>query len=124
MLAKQISAFKTGFPPAALTKAATIPNGGIISFSQADIKKYVRFYYDISVLYDITKFVPASGAATRMFKSLFAYRDELQAATEYPAPAGEVKEFFAHLKSFRSIANFKNICPPQNRQKQQVILKY
>jgi hypothetical protein len=100
MLAKQLSAFKTGFPPAALVKAATVLNGGIISFSQADVKKYARFYDDISTLYDIIKFVPASGAATRMFKSLFAYCDELRVAIEQPAPTGEAKEFFEHLKEF------------------------
>jgi hypothetical protein len=111
MLAKQISAFKTGFPPAALTKAATIPNGGIISFSQADIKKYVRFYDGISVLYDITKFVPASGAATRMFKSLFAYRGELRTTTEYFAPTGEAKEFFEHLKEFPFYSELQKYLP-------------
>jgi hypothetical protein len=98
-LAAQLSAFKTGFPPATLVNAATIENGGITSFSKADVQEYARFYDESATLYDIMKFVPASGAATRMFKALFAYYDCLKAQPN-TQPTGEAKEFFQHIKEF------------------------
>ncbi|MDR2556410.1 MAG: DUF4301 family protein [Bacteroidales bacterium] len=110
VLAAQMAAFKTGFPPAALVKAATVENGGITPFSAADVEKYARFYDESSALYDIMKFVPASGAATRMFKSLFAYYDELKIKPD-THPTGEAKEFFEHIKEFAFYGELRKHLP-------------
>ncbi|MDR1739361.1 MAG: DUF4301 family protein [Bacteroidales bacterium] len=114
-LSAQLKAFKTGFPYISLQEAATVGNGKIISFSQKEIDRYVDFYDEMSSICDIQKFVPASGAATRMFKSLFAYYDELKAGCSKRSkagnnecnktgssakPTGEAAEFFKHIKDF------------------------
>lgn len=73
----QIELFKTGLPLINLQSAATIENGinGIKQLSEKE-RDYFLDYFDakrnaISIL----KFVPASGAATRMFKTLFNFLD-------------------------------------------------
>jgi hypothetical protein len=52
-----------------LLKAATIDDG-IIRFDETEEKKYLKKFNDEEAKYNFVKFVPASGAATRMFKSL------------------------------------------------------
>jgi hypothetical protein len=52
------------------------------------------------------KFVPASGAASRMFKPLVAYLDQLEKGTgETAAPASEAGRFFAELPRFAFFAD-------------------
>lgn len=98
-LSTQLKSFKSGFPSIILKEAATVNNGKIISFSPKEIDRYIGFYDEMSCFYDIQKFVPASGAATRMFKSLFTYYDELKAGSG-AKPTGEAAEFFKHIKDF------------------------
>lgn len=70
----QIEIFKSGLPFVNLHSAATI-NNGILKFSENQKHHYIDYFdskrNDISIL----KFVPASGAATRMFKTLFNFLD-------------------------------------------------
>ena len=70
---RQISNYKTGFPAVILDSPATIENNGIIRFSKEEEDFYIKYYEDNSVGKNILKFVPASGAATRMFKDLYAF---------------------------------------------------
>ena len=71
----QVALFETGMPFANLTAAATIGNG-IVRCSESDKKHYINFYDAQRDKVSIAKFVPASGAATRMFKSLFRFIEE------------------------------------------------
>jgi len=68
----QIETFKEGIPFVALEKAAVVGDG-IHKFSKKEeenlIEYYTSFYKDLNIL----KFVPASGAASRMFKALFTF---------------------------------------------------
>lgn len=66
---QQMTDFQNGFPPIQITSAAVIGDG-IMTLSS---KTYADFYDSVSSNYKIVKFVPASGAATRMFKDLFEY---------------------------------------------------
>ena len=66
---QQISNFKTGFPSADILSAATINNGVLPMLNES----YAEYYLTNCDKYKIVKFVPASGAATRMFKDLFEY---------------------------------------------------
>jgi len=69
----QLSYFEKGFPYAKLIKPATIQDG-ISALNDEDCDKYIQIYKDeIQKGLDVAKFVPASGAATRMFKSLFEF---------------------------------------------------
>ncbi len=52
-----------------LLKAATIDDG-IIKFDESQENKYIKIFSDNESKYEFVKFVPASGAATRMFKSI------------------------------------------------------
>ncbi len=66
---KQIDTFKSGFPFTNIISPATINNGVLPMLD----KKYAEHYLANCDKFKIVKFVPASGAATRMFKDLFEY---------------------------------------------------
>ena len=72
---KQLENFKKGFPFIKLQRPA-VPGDGILVFNKEQTEKYIHIYEKESVHEDILKFVPASGAATRMFKDLFAFVEE------------------------------------------------
>ncbi|MFN3783322.1 MAG: DUF4301 family protein [Spirosomataceae bacterium] len=72
---EQITYFKKGFPFMQLEAAATVGHG-IIRLSADDLRTYIDRYAQLSKNAVILKFVPASGAASRMFKSLFAAKEE------------------------------------------------
>ena len=68
----QITLFKSGIPFTNIVEAATIENG-ITALDETLIEDSISYFEakknDVSLL----KFVPASGAATRMFKFLFQF---------------------------------------------------
>ena len=66
---RQLRDFETGFPYSDIESAATI-NHGIRPMLD---NNWVEHYTRNQDKYNIVKFVPASGAATRMFKDLFEY---------------------------------------------------
>ena len=69
----QIENFRNGFPKTKLLAAATVENGGIVRLNDRDINRYCKSYEQLSKDKRLLKFVPASGAATRMFKDLYAF---------------------------------------------------
>ncbi|HPE55762.1 MAG TPA: DUF4301 family protein [Bacteroidales bacterium] len=72
---KQIANFKKGFPYANLVKPAT-KNDGILLLSEDKINRLVSYFDDHKAHLNLLKFVPASGAASRMFKNLFTFLEE------------------------------------------------
>lgn len=71
----QLELFETGVPYVNLYSAATL-NNGIVKCSE-DVKTHYINYFDAKRNgFSLAKFVPASGAATRMFKTLFRFIDE------------------------------------------------
>ncbi|MCK9270165.1 MAG: DUF4301 family protein [Bacteroidales bacterium] len=78
---QQIENFKKGFPTAQLTAAAT-PGDGIRVFDEKDIKQLAGYYDLHSSEHRLLKFVPASGAATRMFKHLFEFAEKYSGSDE------------------------------------------
>ena len=72
----QLENFKTGFPFLTIEAAAT-PTKGIKVLSAEDQAKYISVAENYKG--NVCKFVPASGAATRMFKDLFEASDALKA---------------------------------------------
>ena len=105
ILDAQIAQFKQGIPPIQLYKAAVIDDG-IIPLSKEEAAKYAAIYQKRKRGNTILKFVPASGAATRMFKALFAFRDDFEPDREsfiaYVNRTGnkDVKTFFEGLERF------------------------
>ena len=66
---EQIRNFEKGFPFIRLEAPATLGKG-IVSLSEQELDQYVGLYESQGRNLDILKFVPASGAASRMFKDL------------------------------------------------------
>lgn len=71
-ISQQVGYFENGFPWMALGKSATVGDG-IIRFSEVELTDYVSLFEQERAALSILKMVPASGAATRMFKSLFEH---------------------------------------------------
>ena len=71
---RQIQHFVNGFPYLTAIRAATIGDG-VLRVDEDQLTTYTRRFDDVAGDYSLMKFVPASGAATRMFKSLFAAMD-------------------------------------------------
>ncbi len=102
---QQIKNFKAGFPYIELFAPATVASG-IMSFSDVDIEK-LQIFYDKNVGdYEVLKFVPASGAASRMFKQLYEFREKYtkneQGAALFESDKGfnSVHKFFTSIKKF------------------------
>lgn len=91
---KQISYFVEGFPFLKL-EAPAVAGKGLIELDEETITSLVSDFDQVIAESDLTllKFVPASGAATRMFKSLFAFLEEGKTDKS-------VEEFFNRLKDF------------------------
>ena len=69
---KQLQFFRQGVPFTNLVEAATIGNG-ILKYSKKEQEQFVAFFEKERGNKSLLKFVPASGAATRMFKFLFEF---------------------------------------------------
>lgn len=69
---EQIENFKKGFPFVKLSSPAT-PDHGIIKMNDDVAEAYITRYEKESKQKKLVKFVPASGAASRMFKAMFAF---------------------------------------------------
>lgn len=71
----QLENFRKGFPFVDLDCAATVGNG-ITTFSEDKLQQYVQKYEERLPDLSVLKFVPASGAASRMFKDLVGYEKQ------------------------------------------------
>ncbi|NNE31512.1 MAG: DUF4301 family protein, partial [Winogradskyella sp.] len=71
----QLQLFKTGIPFTSIVEAATLSNG-IITLDNNLIEEASTYFDTHKNKKTILKFVPASGAATRMFKFLFQFLKE------------------------------------------------
>ncbi|MEP1034048.1 DUF4301 family protein [Ekhidna sp.] len=69
----QLKRFKKGFPSIELSAPATVEKG-IKKLFQEEMDFYIKKYEKAKI--DVLKFVPASGAATRMFKNLFSFLEK------------------------------------------------
>lgn len=98
---QQLKYFTEGFPYLKLEKAATVGDGIIrISESEADerVSTYDRLVEESQLT--LLKFVPASGAASRMFKSLFAFLD-------FDQSDQAVEDFFSQIEKFAFYESLK-----------------
>lgn len=80
-ITSQIELFKSGLPFIDLQSAATI-NNGILKLSNEERKTSIDLFDAERNNYSIIKFVPASGAATRMFKSFFSFIEDYNPEVE------------------------------------------
>lgn len=105
VIISQIETFKRGIAFLNLKKAATI-DSGIENHSASQIDEYASYYNSKRNQLKIVKFVPASGAATRMFKFLFQflenYNPEKESINAYvnKNKAKDLFLFFVGLEKF------------------------
>ena len=92
----QLENFKKGFPYLTIEAAAT-PAKGIKVLSEDEQAKYISVAENYGG--NVCKFVPASGAATRMFKDLFEAADKL-AAGEKLAEGSPAAKFVENISLF------------------------
>ncbi|WP_338841368.1 DUF4301 family protein [Flavobacterium ginsenosidimutans] len=78
---KQLEIFDNGIAKSNLVSPATIGNG-ILSLSEADFLEKASFFDNQKEKLKIKKFVPASGAATRMYKFLTAFLNDFDIKRE------------------------------------------
>ena len=93
---QQLDAFKTGFPFLKLEAAAAIGKG-IVSPAEDERQQYVKAWNNYKDEgHKIVKFVPASGAASRMFKDMFSFLN-----ADYDTPTTEFeRKYFLNLTKF------------------------
>lgn len=69
---QQVEIFNAGITPLNIVKPATTGDG-VMQCGDSDCQKYIALYEEYAKTHRVVKFVPASGAATRMFKDLFDF---------------------------------------------------
>ena len=111
---EQINSFRKGFPYIRLVRAA-VPKDGIKPLNAELISYYINKYESAHNL-DKIKFVPASGAASRMFKALFEFRSAYINSNYDPNllkndAYKQVNIFFDNIKKFAFYSDLKNTLP-------------
>ena len=94
---QQVERFKQGFPWMKIVAPAT-PERGIQVLDEAAVEAAAK-YYEGAKINGKCKFVPASGAASRMFKDLFSGLDALKAGMELADDAPAAK-FVDQIQGF------------------------
>jgi hypothetical protein len=95
----QIRNFESGFPYTILNKPAIFADG-LIALSNEEAENLADFYQRASEGKTLVKFVPASGAASRMFKALFEFLENADELNQ--------QEILKKNKGFDSPYNFIN----------------
>ena len=99
---EQIEIFKRGNIKVNIIEAATVGNG-ISKIESTEKHELIEFYDSEKNKHSVLKFVPASGAASRMFKALHNFADEFDPEKhelrEYLDSTGDssLQRFFNHL---------------------------
>jgi len=103
---KQLQSFETGFPFLDIISPAT-PDQGLLQPGHETICAYLeRWDQYLKGSASIVKFVPASGAASRMFKDLFEF---LSGDSEHPVKPAEL-QFFEQINQFAFYALLNEVC--------------
>lgn len=105
---RQLETFSIGIPPMDIVTSASVGNG-IQVIPKASQQKLVDLYEDRKDKLDIVKFVPASGAATRMFSFLHHFLEKYDPETESlskflkHSPSPSLETFMKNMKEFAFI---------------------
>ncbi len=111
---EQINNFISGFPYMNLVAPAT-PEYGLKQLSPEEEYMYLQQYKELFDEVDVVKFVPASGAASRMFKHLFEFAekytndDDGEKLFEKDKSFNSVYYFFENIEKFAFYNDLKNI---------------
>ena len=102
----QLDEFKTGFPFLRLEAAAAIGKG-IVAPDADERQQFVDAWNEYKAEgKKIVKFVPASGAASRMFKDMFAFLD-----ADYDVPTTKFEQqYFDNIEKFAFYDALDEVC--------------
>ncbi|WPP49594.1 DUF4301 family protein [Catalinimonas niigatensis] len=109
---QQIQQFEEGFPFLRIIKAATL-NDGLLKIDEHLTEGYIHTYEKEGPRKRIIKFVPASGAASRMFKGLYSFMQSYSGSDEdYQKLTSDEKmkpmfNFFKHIENFAFYESLK-----------------
>jgi hypothetical protein len=98
----QLALFKKGIPPVKLSRPAS-PGDGVIVLGREKAIEYAVFYRQVAPSKGIMKFVPASGAASRMFMEPHSWLNELHNGVtleDLLAENESARQFFTEFKAF------------------------
>ncbi|MCQ2335557.1 MAG: DUF4301 family protein [Paludibacteraceae bacterium] len=100
----QLDNFEKGFPFADIDNAATVGNG-IMRFSDYELESCIKIFDTFKDNHTLLKFVPASGAASRMFKDLvkFALGDGTN-LDKFP----DIKECMLNIRKFAMFSKLQS----------------
>lgn len=99
----QLDEIREGFPFLKIDSAAAVGNG-IIRLNKEESEKYVADWDKYQAEgHRVVKFVPASGAASRMFKNLFTFL-----TADYDVPTTDFEKFF--FDNIKKFAFKKALC--------------
>ncbi|MCD8266183.1 MAG: DUF4301 family protein [Prevotellaceae bacterium] len=103
---RQLRSFETGFPYLRLKAAASRENG-ILVVGGEERERYIALWQAYKQEgHRITKFVPASGAASRMFKDMFAFL-----SADYDTPTTDFeKKYFSEIRRFAFYPALDDAC--------------
>ena len=105
-LLRQLDSFRKGFPYLEIIKPASLEKG-ILAASASQKQGYIDAWHKYQQGNKrIVKFVPASGAASRMFKDLFEFQ-----TADYNEPTTKFeKMFFKNLSQFAFFSDLDESC--------------
>lgn len=102
---KQLRQFKEGFPPLSIVKNVSVGDG-MHKVAENEQDELINLYEDACLNLNVQKFVPASGAASRMFKALYAFMSDKEASlADHP----DVQEFMDGLEDFAFYGDLREI---------------
>lgn len=116
---EQLDRFEHGFPSLDLDRPATVGDG-IVRIPEEDQKQLLERFYQARNEGRIMKFVPASGAASRMFKTLQAMLNSEEKLTKtyfkaHPNDSDVVytRTFLDHLETFAFYEDLEEVLTKQ-----------
>jgi len=103
---QQLNSFVQGFPYLNIKRVAAIGEG-LLQLTESELEVAIETWeHYLQGTHQIEKFVPASGAASRMFKDLFEF---LNGENDVPTTPFE-KHFFEHISRFAFFADLNEAC--------------
>lgn len=109
----QINYFKCGFPALQILRPVTVRDG-LVRLSEKDVDFFLNVFEQEKNKLDLLKFVPASGAATRMFKSLIRAKNE-------GFFDQTVTDFFQKIEAFAFYPDLKSVMCSDNLDFQYIL---
>ena len=95
---RQLESFSLGIPFVDIVTPASVGNG-IEVIAKENQQKLIAFYENKKDSLDIVKFIPASGAATRMFKFLFDFIEDYN-------PEKEILNNYLKKDDYKDLSSF------------------